>query len=164
MKGDFDFESFGKKTPYRTPDHFFEDMQDKVVNEVKHAHSKRRRVKWSLVVSMALAAMIAGIVFLPFSWNEKVSDKRALPISSVVGMSDTMAMNETQQHSLPIKKVLAKTAPKEAVEKVVRKKEANTAEVSKVAATSNDNEWIQQLSDDDLNSLVNLNDNDILLI
>ena len=31
MKKDFDFDDIGKRTPYRTPDGFFEDVQRKVM-------------------------------------------------------------------------------------------------------------------------------------
>ena len=31
MNKEFDFDDIGKKTPYRTPDNFFEDMQQKVM-------------------------------------------------------------------------------------------------------------------------------------
>ena len=31
MKKDFDFDDIGKRTPYRTPDGFFEDVQQKVM-------------------------------------------------------------------------------------------------------------------------------------
>ena len=31
MNKEFDFDDIGKKPPYRTPDNFFEDMQQKVM-------------------------------------------------------------------------------------------------------------------------------------
>ena len=31
MKKDFDFDDIGKRTPYRTPEGFFEDVQRKVM-------------------------------------------------------------------------------------------------------------------------------------
>ena len=31
MNKEFDFDDIGKKTPYRTPDNFFEDMQLEIV-------------------------------------------------------------------------------------------------------------------------------------
>ena len=35
MNKEFDFDDIGKKTPYRTPDNFFEDMQQKVMERNK---------------------------------------------------------------------------------------------------------------------------------
>lgn len=32
MNKEFDFDDIGKKTPYRTPDNFFEDMQQRLWN------------------------------------------------------------------------------------------------------------------------------------
>ena len=37
MKKDFDFDDIGKRTPYRTPDGFFEDVQRKVM-AVSYTH------------------------------------------------------------------------------------------------------------------------------
>ena len=45
MKKDFDFDDIGKRTPYRTPDGFFEDVQRKVmeragVKQQRKSHTK----------------------------------------------------------------------------------------------------------------------------
>ena len=37
MKKDFDFDDIGKRTPYRTPDGFFEDVQRKVMERAGEA-------------------------------------------------------------------------------------------------------------------------------
>ena len=37
MKKEFDFDDIGKRTPYLTPEHYFEEMQDKVIMAVKKA-------------------------------------------------------------------------------------------------------------------------------
>ena len=40
MNKEFDFDDIGKKTPYRTPDNFFEDMQQKVM---ERTYGRQRR-------------------------------------------------------------------------------------------------------------------------
>ena len=46
MKKDFDFDDIGKRTPYRTPDGFFEDVQQKVMERagVKQHSSRMGRI------------------------------------------------------------------------------------------------------------------------
>ena len=39
MKKDFDFDDIGKRTPYRTPDGFFEDVQRKVMERAEWSNS-----------------------------------------------------------------------------------------------------------------------------
>ena len=60
MKKDFDFDDIGKRTPYTTPDGFFEDVQRKVMKQQRKSHMK-------LIIStvVAIAAVLAGILFVP---------------------------------------------------------------------------------------------------
>ena len=55
MDKDFDFDKIGKKTPFRTPEGFFERMQAETMRRVEEEKRKRMisRFKWG--VSMALA-------------------------------------------------------------------------------------------------------------
>ena len=54
MKKDFDFDDIGKRTPYTTPDGFFEDMQQ------RKSHTK-------LIIStvITIAAVWVGFLFVP---------------------------------------------------------------------------------------------------
>ena len=49
MNKEFDFDDIGKKTPYRTPDNFFEDMQQKVMERRSEERrvGKECRSRWS---------------------------------------------------------------------------------------------------------------------
>ena len=40
MKKDFDFDDIGKRTPYRTPEGFFEDVQRKVMERAGLMHER----------------------------------------------------------------------------------------------------------------------------
>ena len=48
MNKEFDFDDIGKKTPYRTPDNFFEDMQQKVMERTcggqRRKHPGQQRI------------------------------------------------------------------------------------------------------------------------
>ena len=44
MDKEFDFDDIGKKTPYRTPDNFFEDMQQKVMERTYGGQRRKHRL------------------------------------------------------------------------------------------------------------------------
>ena len=65
MKKDFDFDDIGKRTPYCTPDGFFEDMQRRVMERA--GVKQRRKSHFKLIVSavVTMAAILAGFLFVP---------------------------------------------------------------------------------------------------
>ena len=67
MEKEFDFNSIGKRTPFRTPDGFFERMQAETMKRVAEEKRKKKlyRLKWGVSVALAIAAMVCGIVFFP---------------------------------------------------------------------------------------------------
>lgn len=67
MEKDFDFNSIGKRTPFRTPEGFFERMQAETMKRVAEEKRKKKlyRLKWGVSVALAIAAMVCGIVFFP---------------------------------------------------------------------------------------------------
>ena len=75
MEKEFDFNSIGKRTPFRTPDGFFKQMQAETMKRV--AEEKRRkklyRLKWGMSVALAIAAMVCGFVFFPSTPTEVVN-------------------------------------------------------------------------------------------
>lgn len=74
MDKDFDFNAIGKRTPFRTPEGFFERMQEETMKRV--AEEKRRkklyRLKWGISVALAAAAILCGVVFFPVGRTETV--------------------------------------------------------------------------------------------
>ena len=99
MNKEFDFDDIGKKTPYRTPDNFFEDMQQKVFS-----------------TAIAAAAILAGVLFVPSYLRTE---------DAPAGTSDMLAIERSS--SDPVDK------------------------------------WIHELSDEELEELVNFSENDIFL-
>ena len=67
MEKEFDFNSIGKRTPFRTPEGFFERMQAENMKRVAEEKRKKKlyRLKWGVSVALAIAAMVCGIVFFP---------------------------------------------------------------------------------------------------
>lgn len=89
MKKDFDFDDIGKRTPYRTPDGFFEEMQRKVRERagIKERRQTRRNLIISAVVTMA--AILAGFLFVP-SLMEKDGVKSPSPDALAVERNNTI--------------------------------------------------------------------------
>ena len=65
MDKDFDFDNIGKRTPYRTPDNFFEETQRKILERTVDEQRKKRRLKRIILTVIAVAGVLAGILFTP---------------------------------------------------------------------------------------------------
>ena len=65
MKKDFDFNDIGKRTPYRTPEGFFENVQAKILKRADEEKKRRRllNIRIGVSVALAVAAMMCGVVF-----------------------------------------------------------------------------------------------------
>ena len=74
MEKEFDFNSIGKRTPFRTPDGFFERMQTETMKRVAEEKRQKKlyRLKWGVSVALAIAAMVCGFVFFPSAPSEMV--------------------------------------------------------------------------------------------
>ena len=67
MEKNFDFETIGKRTPFRTPEGFFERMQAETLKRVAEEKRKKKiyRLKWGISAALAIAAMVCGFIFFP---------------------------------------------------------------------------------------------------
>ena len=73
MNKEFDFKEIGKRTPFRTPEGFFERMQAETLKRVAEEKRKKKlyRLKVGVSVALAMAAMICGFLFLPAGLSDK---------------------------------------------------------------------------------------------
>lgn len=114
MKKDFDFDDIGKHTPYRTPEGFFEDVQQQVMERA--GIKRQRKFRLRLVISSIMtAAILAGFFFIPFL---RQGDEPG---------ADRLAIEKSHETVDPIDK------------------------------------WINELSDEELEELVNFSENDLFL-
>lgn len=138
MNKEFDFGDVGKQTPYTTPDNFFEDMQQKVMQRTCEAKPKNRSIRMVLYSAIAVAAVLVGVLFgLPSSETKHVEQGRInidpeLFVSTSFGTEQTVS---EKQDWLANKQ--------DEVEPIDR--------------------WIQGLSDEELEELVSFSENDIFL-
>ena len=72
MGKEFDFDSMGKRTPYRVPEGFFERMQTETMERVAEEKRKKKiyRLKWGISMALAVAAMVCGFIFFPSAPTE----------------------------------------------------------------------------------------------
>lgn len=119
MKKDFDFDEIGKRTPYRTPDGFFEDVQQKVMERAGVRQQRKSHLKLIVAAVITMAALLAGFLFVPTFHQTDVT----LPGST----SDALAIETTN------------------------------------GTTESMDKWIKELSDEELEELVNFSENDIFL-
>ena len=71
MKKDFDFDDIGKRTPYRTPDGFFEDVQRKVMERAGVKQQRKSHMKLIISTVITMAAVLIGFLFVPSLSNPK---------------------------------------------------------------------------------------------
>ena len=67
MGKDFDFDAIGKRTPFRTPDGFFENVRTDILKraEKERRAKKFRRLRWGISIALAAAAVWCGFLFFP---------------------------------------------------------------------------------------------------
>ncbi len=65
MKKEFDFDDIGKKTPYRVPEGFFEEMQRNVRKRTYGSRSPGHRLWITVSTGVAIAAVSVGFLFIP---------------------------------------------------------------------------------------------------
>lgn len=159
MNNDFDFDKIGKTTPYLPPKGFFNDTQDKIIGRVREDHARRRRLRIAVITTMAAAAFIAGWILMPQSNGD-------LPASNPLTAQSVTADQESTQK---VAKVITPVQTEK--ETPVRNSYNNTEKTenpsAETSATPDDrslnDDWIEMLSDEDLNTLTALADNDEFL-
>lgn len=94
MEKDFNFEDIGKQTPYRTPEDFFDKMQERIMEQtLKKKDKKPFRLKLVLTTVLSAAALLAGVLFLaspPSDTNELSSNSFIVSTNLSTSYSEAM--------------------------------------------------------------------------
>lgn len=93
MKDTFDFDKIGKRMPYRTPDGFFDKMEEDVMNRLKEQDSlfnakvamKKPVCSYKLIVR--LLASVAAVAIIALVMGNLLKDKTS---STAVGTADVI--------------------------------------------------------------------------
>ena len=70
MKKEFDFDDIGKKTPYRVPEGFFDEMQRNVRKHTYGSKPAGHRLWITVSAGIAVAAVLIGFLFMPFHFRQ----------------------------------------------------------------------------------------------
>ncbi|WP_455672497.1 hypothetical protein [Phocaeicola sp.] len=72
VEKEFDFKNIGKQMPYRTPEGFFDKMQQRVVEQTQNEKRKKQQPRMKLIIAatLAAAAMLLGVIFFPATQTE----------------------------------------------------------------------------------------------
>ena len=85
MEKEFDFKNIGKRMPYRTPDGFFGKMQKQVLERTQaERFNRQNRIKLIIGATLAIAAVMLGVLFFPIS--QPVAEE--LPSHSLIVSTD----------------------------------------------------------------------------
>ena len=109
MKKDFDFDDIGKRTPYTTPDGFFEDVQRKVMERTGVKQQRKSHMKLIISTVVAIAAVLAGILVVP-------SLRQMDEVTS--SSSNTLAVDRSNNGTDPVDKWIKELSDEELEELV----------------------------------------------
>lgn len=65
MKKEYDFESIGKRTPYRVPEGFFEEMQNRVLHTAEVKKARVITLPRAAMLTVAAAAAVLAVLLVP---------------------------------------------------------------------------------------------------
>ena len=167
----FNLDNLDKKTPYKIPKNFFEEMQDNVLEKIEKIPNKETkifRLNYSVVTSLAAAlALIFGFTFL---WKTNQTD--------ISKNSDTVSNNQpkttvNQENNSNNSLENTDIATIQDVQKTIKKVEetnavntkTNSEKTNPVIANTDDNyeQLLNSLTEDELTELTKNSDHDIYL-
>ncbi len=92
MNTDFDFKNIGKRTPYKVPDDFFDQITEKTLMEAKRRDIRSRKIRrlWFSVASVASVAAL--IVFGLFADIDNTGKGGAIPLDT---LNNLTSLNDT---------------------------------------------------------------------
>lgn len=167
----FNLDNLDKKTPYKIPENFFEEMQDNVLEKIEkkqHKETKIFRLNYSVVTSLAAAlALIFGFTFL---WKTNQTD--------ISKNSDTVSNNQpkttvNQENNSNNSLENTDIATIQDVQKTIKTVEetnavntkTNSEKTDPVIANTDENyeQLLNSLTEDELTELTKNSDHDIYL-
>lgn len=99
---EFDLESFSREMPYRMPEHFLDDMTERVVSQIgkqRKQHRERRIV--ALFASAASVAAVALLFLHPFGGGLDIPDYESISqCTSVDELFQNMSADDLNVYSM----------------------------------------------------------------
>ena len=167
----FNLDSLEKKTPYKIPENFFEEMQDNVLEKIEkkqHKETKIFRLNFSVVTSLAAAlALIFGFTFL-WKTNQTNISKNSDTVSNnqpkTTVNKENNSNNSLENTDIATIQDVQKTIKKVEETNVVNTK-TNSEKTNPVIANTDENyeQLLNSLTEDELTELTKNSDHDIYL-
>ena len=106
MEKEFDFKNIGKRMPYRTPDGFFGKMQKQVLERTQaERFNRQNRIKLIIGATLAIAAVMLGVLFFPIS--QPVAEE--LPSHSLIVSTDLDSSYSSMRRCIRTKRSTPRT-------------------------------------------------------
>ena len=148
MKEDIEFQEFGKKLPYKVPEHFFEKVSVKTLQEARKREQNSRR-KVIALRTFAVAASLAAVAFLGYL---KFGPEKSQPVQTAEVVTSPLN-GQTKQMADTMMKSLEANG----------QKTANPEIAGKVKADENLSDVLADMSDDELLQLAAMYKSDTFL-
>ena len=100
MTNHTDFDEIGKKTPYRIPEGFFDEMQHEVLLQADRPQQRRPLIKYISYSLAGIAAAVAAFVFIPRTDTETENDNTAISWIEQVSDEDLNAMADMSEYDI----------------------------------------------------------------
>ena len=99
---DFDLESLSREMPYKMPEHFLDDMTERVVSQIgKHRKQHKERRIFALFAGAASVAAVALLFLHPFGNGLNIPDYDSISqCASVDEVLQTMSADDLGVYSL----------------------------------------------------------------
>lgn len=154
---EFYFTDIGKTMPYRTPDNFFERMPDLIMTKIKPHQQKSHPLRLMMATILTTAAVLAVLFFISFHHSTQNTSTRQTAKLTTGTYSVT---NQKEMKEIDSETMARVIVPKRSHLKATTVKTTNS---DAYVNTRNDDEWIENLSDNDLSTLTALAENDEFL-
>ncbi|MBP7173181.1 MAG: hypothetical protein KBA33_03800 [Cloacibacterium sp.] len=164
-----DIEKLERKTPYKTPDNFFEEVQERVLQETVNKKSPKR---FSLNFAWATAAAIALVFGLGFFFNLNKQETPTLVQNTTANQQVTKTLEPaiTQPNIEPITEedqIIEEIKTVEqnltSVTKTNPNKQQQTITVSDTKSSVNIDELLSSMSQEEISELSRMSEQDIYL-
>lgn len=149
MKTTDPFDSIGKRTPYTLPENFFEQLQQNVWNEVAKSAATTKATE---TVAQTAAEATTGTVM---GTATNANDEKTIPFSAPAKQRHNKVLRWISI-ALPAAAVMAGLA-------ILPLHNTPKSQYAPTSQNLNTTEWIEQLSDEELESYCLFMDNDIFM-
>ena len=95
-----DFDKIGKKTPFRIPEGFFDEMQQQVLQQVEEKPRRIMSLKHLSYSLIGIAAAVCAFIFIPRNDTDTEIDSESISWVEQISDEDLKAMYDIYEHDI----------------------------------------------------------------